>query len=173
MSYIVSYHESCSIACNSECHFRASIVPVAISVILGYLIFFLSSSSCDHSNSFIKFANFGVASVSRMAAFNWLATWNKKNSHIVCLILILSHEILHLKNYLTYCVHTRMKARLSSFNSSIFTEHINLFYNSQKHLCHNRKFKWDFRENMLHCTTKVRIPPDQDDILSSIPKLWE
>ena len=58
----------------SQNHFVSSIVPEAMSVILGYFIFFLSISSCDHSNSFNKLATLGVASTSSIAAFNSLAT---------------------------------------------------------------------------------------------------
>ena len=65
--YFVSYHTNHS-------HLGSSIVPEAKSVILGYFIFFLSISSCDHSNSFNKLASFGVASTSKIAALSSLAT---------------------------------------------------------------------------------------------------
>lgn len=55
--------------------------PVARSVILGYLTFFLSSSSCDHSNSFRRLASFGVESFSWMAAFSSLATCQQENGN--------------------------------------------------------------------------------------------
>ena len=58
---------------------------IVVSIIFGYFTFFLSSSSCDQSKSFNKLANFGVDSrfsISRMAAFNSLATWKKKRTEI-------------------------------------------------------------------------------------------
>lgn len=55
--------------------------PVARSVILGYFTFFLSSSSCDHSNSFRRLASFGVESFSWMAAFSSLATCQQETEN--------------------------------------------------------------------------------------------
>lgn len=62
-------------------YLESSSDPVARSVILGYLTFFLSSSSCDHSNSFRRLASFGVESFSWMAAFSSLATCQQENGN--------------------------------------------------------------------------------------------
>ena len=60
-------------------HFGSSYDPWEMSVIRGYFIFFLSNSSWDQSKSLTRFANFGVESVSSIAAFNSLATCKTKN----------------------------------------------------------------------------------------------
>lgn len=62
-------------------YLESSSDPVARSVILGYLTFFLSSSSCDHSNSFRRLASFGVESFSWMAAFSSLATCQQEKGN--------------------------------------------------------------------------------------------
>lgn len=84
-------------------YLESSSDPVARSVILGYLTFFLSSSSCDHSNSFRRLASFGVESFSWMAAFSSLATCQQENGHEYSWFLIKYKELISMTINLVSC----------------------------------------------------------------------